>query len=266
MISKELVNKYHEDGFLLLNSVFSPEEIQAMNQELPFLMEDDGPRKVKEKNGEIRSYYGVHQVNSLYKHTACDARLIEPIMQLLESEIYIYQTKINFKKGLKGEWWEWHQDYPYWKIEDGMPTPRVLSAMIYLDDVTEFNGPLMVIPGSHKEGIAAFNKDPNAIQNNSSDEESWTGSNLKFTINQKLLEKGFIENNIVSTTGKAGSVLLFHGNIYHGSNCNMSPIDRKTLIVTYNSTENVLTETKTKRPEFLSERNMTPILVEHATI
>jgi len=262
MIPKEHICKYHDQGFLLLDGIFTQEEIDSMNQELPIFLKDNGPRKVKESNGEIRSYYGVHQVNDMYRKISCDKRLINPIMQILESKVYIYQTKINFKKGLKGEWWEWHQDYPYWKIEDGMTSPRVLSAMIYLDDVTEFNGPLMVIPGSHKAGIAAFDNKSYSEQNDESDKDAWTGKNLKYTIDKTILEKGFNENNVVSTAGKAGSVLLFHGNIFHGSNCNMSPLDRKTLIVTYNSVENALFETRKKRPEFLSERNITPVIVE----
>ncbi|XLS30260.1 phytanoyl-CoA dioxygenase family protein [Flavobacteriaceae bacterium M23B6Z8] len=262
MISEQLISNYHDQGFLLLNSVFTDKEIDALNQELPYLLEDESPRKVKEKNGEIRSYYGVHQVNEMYKQLSCDKRLIDPVRKILESEIYIYQTKINFKKGLKGEWWEWHQDFPYWKIEDGMESPRVLSAMVYLDDVTEFNGPLLMMPGSHKHGIASFDKDIASFENGVSDKDSWTGSDLKYTVNKDLLAKGFRENAIVSATGKAGSVLLFHGNIYHGSNCNMSPIDRKTLIITYNSVENPVKKYENRRPVFLSERNTEPIVVQ----
>lgn len=257
MITAEQIRRYHDQGFLMLDTVFTKDEIDSLHKELPVLLEDQGPRKVLESNGEIRSYYGVHQVNDIYKKISQSQRIIGPIKQILESEVYIYQTKINFKKGLRGEWWEWHQDFPYWKIEDGMESPRVLSVMIYLDDVTEFNGPLMVIPGSHKQGMVAFDD-----KNDGENEETWTGNNLKYTIDKSILEKGFKENNVFSATGKAGSVLIFHGNVFHGSNCNMSPLDRKTLIITYNSVENALCETKVKRPEFLSERNVAPVVAE----
>ncbi|WP_103071993.1 phytanoyl-CoA dioxygenase family protein [Aquimarina sediminis] len=255
---QQQIDQYHDQGFLLIEDIFTKEEIHLMNKELPSILEDDSPRKVKESNGEIRSYYGAHQVNDIYKRLSSKKKLIDPVMQILESKVYIHQTKINFKKALRGEWWEWHQDYPYWKIEDGMTSPRVISVMIYLDDVTEFNGPLMVIPGSHKSGIASFDDKQKFTSN--VEKATWTGANLKYTIDRSILKKGFEEDNVISVPGKAGSALFFHGNIFHASNCNISPFDRKTYIVTYNSVNNVLDRVEKERPEYLSERDVTPII------
>jgi len=256
MVTSALVKKYHEEGFLLLENVFTQQEVHLMTKELSTLLEDNGPRKIIELNGEIRSYYGAHQVNDIYRKISRAKKLVEPIQQILESEVYVHQTKVNFKKAMRGNWWEWHQDYPYWKIEDGMTSPRVVSIMLYLDDVTEFNGPLLVIPGSHKHGIVKFD-DKQDVKNEQ--ESSWTSANLKYTISQSILKEAFANNKIVSTTGKAGSVLFFHGNIFHASNCNLSPFDRKAYIITYNSVENILNGGMNKRPEFLSERNCEPI-------
>lgn len=258
MITPKLLKKYHEEGFLLLENVFTLQEVHSMMEEISTLLKDDGPRKVIESNGEVRSYYGVHQVNDVYNKYTRINKLVEPVKRILESDIYIYQTKINFKKAMRGNWWEWHQDYPYWKIEDGMTSPRAVSIMIYLDDVTEFNGPLLVVPGSHKHGAVQFD-DKHDAKAEKEGEESWTSSNLKYTISQSILKDAFKNDKILSTTGKAGSVLFFHGNIFHASNCNLSPFDRKTYIVTYNSVENKLNGGKNIRPEFLSERNHEPI-------
>lgn len=252
MLPLASVNKYHEDGFLLLENLFNEEEIDLITKELEPLLKDDGPRKVSESNGEVRSYYGAHQTNDLFNKVCCMKKLVEPVQQILDSEVYVHQTKINFKKAMRGNWWEWHQDYPYWQIEDGMTAPRVVSVMLYLDDVTEFNGPLLVVPGSHKHGVVNF-------ADKGDEEATWTGANLKYTIPQAILAEAFKENNIVSTTAKAGSVLLFHGNIFHASNCNLSPFDRKTYIITYNSVENKVIGGASERPEFLSERNREPL-------
>lgn len=254
MISQQQINDYHDQGYLLVESYFTAEEVELMNSELTLLMQDNGPRKVIESNGEIRSYYGAHQMSDIYRDVCRVKKLVEPVRQILDSEIYIHQTKINFKKALKGNWWEWHQDFPYWNLEDGMPLPRVTSVMIYLDDVTEFNGPLMVIPGSHKLGIVSFED-----KQESAEEVTATGANLKYTIGRSVLKQGFEDNNVVSTIGKAGSVLFFHGNIFHASNCNMSPFDRRTYIITYNSVENTLNKVEKERPEYLSERDCTPL-------
>ena len=227
------------------------------------LLEDNGPRKVNESNGEVRSYYGAHQVNEVYKKISCIKKLVGPAQQILESEIYIHQSKINFKKAMKGNWWEWHQDYPYWKIEDGMTSPRAVSVMLYLDDVTEFNGPLLVVSGSHKHGVVSF-EDKNSGKNEQ--EASWTGANLKYTISQSILKEAFAKNKIVSTTAKAGSALFFHGNTFHASNCNLSPFDRKIYIITYNSVENAVVGGKSVRPDFLSARNRDPLKLASNTI
>lgn len=254
MITQQQINDYHEHGYLLVENYFTTEEVELMNSELTKLLQDNGPRKVIESNGEIRSYYGAHQMSEVYSDVCRVKKLVEPVKQILESDIYIHQTKINFKKALKGNWWEWHQDFPYWNIEDGMPEPRVTSVMIYLDDVTEFNGPLMVIPGSQKLGIVSFED-----KEDSAEEVSSTGANLKYTIGRSALKKGFEDNNVISTLGKAGTVLFFHGNIFHASNCNMSPFDRRTYIITYNSVENVLKKVAKERPEFLCEKDFTPL-------
>ena len=65
----------------------------------------------------------------------------------------MHQFKINGKMAFEGDVWQWHQDYGTWKNDDLMPTERAMNVAIFLDDVNEFNGPLMFIPGSHKKGV-----------------------------------------------------------------------------------------------------------------
>ena len=84
MITKQSINEYNEKGYLLIDSFFSKEEIQTLNDQLPILLEDSGPRKVTESSGEIRSYYGPHQVNDAFKHFCAKQKLLEPVMSILE--------------------------------------------------------------------------------------------------------------------------------------------------------------------------------------
>lgn len=64
-------------------------------------------------------------------------------------DVYIHQSRINDKFGFKGSGFNWHSDLETWHSEDGMPRMRALSASLMLTDNNEFNGPLMLIPGSH---------------------------------------------------------------------------------------------------------------------
>jgi ectoine hydroxylase len=72
---------------------------------------------------------------------------------MLKSDANVHQFKINSKAAYRGDVWEWHQDYIFWQREDGMPTARVVNAVVFLDDVNEFNGPLLLIPTSHHLGV-----------------------------------------------------------------------------------------------------------------
>ena len=65
----------------------------------------------------------------------------------------MHQFKINGKMAFDGDVWQWHQDYGTWKNDDLMPEARAMNVAIFLDEVNEFNGPLMFIPGSHKLGV-----------------------------------------------------------------------------------------------------------------
>jgi ectoine hydroxylase len=79
--------------------------------------------------------------------------MVEPVQDLFGEKLYMHQFKINGKMAFEGDVWQWHQDYGTWKNDDMMPTERAMNVAIFLDDVNEFNGPLMFIPGSHKKGV-----------------------------------------------------------------------------------------------------------------
>ena len=74
-------------------------------------------------------------------------------MQIFGEALYMHQFKINGKMAFDGDVWQWHQDYGTWMNDDLMPDRRAMNVAIFLDEVNEFNGPLMFIPGSHKQGV-----------------------------------------------------------------------------------------------------------------
>jgi ectoine hydroxylase len=74
-------------------------------------------------------------------------------MQILGTSVYIHQHSINAKVALEGDVFRWHQDSTYHKEQDGILRSNLVVSMVFLDEVNEFNGPLMIIPGSHKELI-----------------------------------------------------------------------------------------------------------------
>jgi len=268
-LSDDQISAYHENGFLLIENIFGKEEIDLALTEMDKIIGEDSPRRILEKTGAVRSFFCPELTNHVYKQITLSGKLVNPSRQLLGGDVYIHQSKINSKHAMVGDWWEWHQDYTFWKQDDGMPCSNVLTAMVYLNDVNEFNGPLILIPGSHKAGIvddAANDAGPQAME--SEWFKSYQGSttymsaltaNLKYTLKQTTISKWVEKRGIYSAKGPAGSVLFFHGNIFHASSNNLTPWNRHAFLVTYNSVHNTLPQQEDPRPSFLANRDFTPI-------
>jgi ectoine hydroxylase len=240
-----------------------------MRDALPPVLADDSSRRVVEKDGGvIRSVYGSHEINDVFQRLTRHPRILNPATQILGSDAYVYQFKINVKAGFGGDVWRWHQDFIFWHNEDGMPSPRVTSVAVYLDDMTEFNGPLFLIPDSHRQGMIdasapSADGEGSALGRAYKNSPSWISNltaDLKYSLNKETVSRLVRKNGIVSAKGPAGSALFFHGNTVHGSSNNISPFDRVVAIVTFNSTENVPVPVEEPRPEFLVSRHPAPVL------
>jgi ectoine hydroxylase len=260
-LSNAQIEQYRKDGFLLLPSLFSPQELEILKAGVRAEFAEESDRKVKEKgSATVRSVYGSHLKNQVFKQLSRLPRLVGPARQLLDGdEVYVYQFKINAKVAFEGDLWQWHQDYIFWLKEDGLPQPRAINVVVYFDEVNEFNGPLLFIPGSQEEGVL----DPSAASGRPAgyeDKPDWVSdltADLKFTIPKSMLARLVNEHSIVAPKGAAGSVLFFHPNLVHGSTQNMSPFDRTLTIVTYSSVGNV--PQHLSRPDFLVSRDFSPV-------
>ena len=129
-----------------------------------------------------------------------------------------------------------------------------------LTDNNEFNGPLMLIPGSHQHFVPCQGETPDENWKNSLKSQQ-TGVPSQ-DILAELAERGGIQ----APKGPAGSLLLFECNTLHASNENMSPWSRSNLFFVYNSVDNLLEESFSapgRRPEYLSARNNTEALSMH---
>lgn len=262
-LSHEQVAHYDRHGYLLLDGLFSPKEVRLLRTAMPPLLEERSERTVLEASGAaIRSVYGMHQTSRVFGELGRIARLVEPARHLLDGEVYIYQSKLNVKASFDGDTWPWHQDYIYWLAEDGMPEPRALTAAVFLDDVTELNGPLMVIPGSNHEGTLAFQSyqgQPDGYEQG----PSWIANlvaRMKYTIDKEAFLAIARDNGVVPIKARAGSVLMFDCNLAHASPPNLSPSDRSIALFTYNRCDNAPPESGLHRPDFLVARDVQPIV------
>ena len=116
----------------------------------------------------------------------------------------MHQFKINGKMAFDGDVWQWHQDYGTWLNDDLMPTERAMNVAIFLDDVNEFNGPLMFIPGSHKQGVVDAKHDTH------DDELSAVDRRPRADRAAGRARAAASRAASSSPTGPAGSMILFH--------------------------------------------------------
>ena|SRR5436853_3269510 len=268
-LSQAQIESYGEDGFLLLEDCFSQAEIELFLEGVSREFEIDSPRRILERSGAVRSVFASHVHSDLFNCLSRLRRLVEPAMQLLRSEVYTHQFKINAKAALEGDQWEWHQDFLYWHKEDGMREPRVLTATVFLQDVNEFNGPMLLIPGSHKLGMidlkaqAAPADAGNGFYDSGLQAPTWMSTltaDLKYKIDKRIIMRLLKDSHIHAAKGRAGFVLFFHGNLFHASTNNLSAFDRMSIFISYNSTENKLPSIKSPRPTFIASRDFTPIV------
>jgi ectoine hydroxylase len=141
-----------------------------------------------------------------------------------------------------------------------MPTPNVLSAVVFLNEVDDFNGPLLLIPGSQNLGTIDLDVEQKYAELDAA--ESWKPTltaDLKYKISKRTLVRALENSRIVAAKGAPGFVVFFHGNTLHASAGNLSPVDRLSVFVSYNTVTNALQPMENPRPSFISERDFTPI-------
>jgi hypothetical protein len=254
-LTTDHLDSYRERGYVFVTQLFREPEVDVLMHELPALQAHDSPERVLEKDGStVRAVFGSHTTNDVMRRLAYHPRLVESAMALLGTPVYIYQFKINFKAAFAGDVWPWHQDYIYWQREDGMPAPRALTAAVFLDDVTELNGPLLFVPKTQDLGV--LGPKPRETAGN------WRENvvaDLKYTLTADTLRPLVHDCGIDSPKGPRGSVIFFHCNVVHGSGPNMSPFDRRLAFVTFNSVENLPVPMEHPRPSFLVGRDHTPV-------
>ena len=237
--------QFHHEGFLFLPEVFAPEEVAALRAEAETLYRSDRPEIWREKSGAPRTAFAAHTYNEAFRLLGADPRLIMPVEQVFGEKLYMHQFKINAKAAFDGEVWQWHQDYGTWQRDDGMPEPRAMNIAVFLDTVMPINGPLMLVPRSHRHGTLAAGHDVA------------TTSYPLWTLDQDTVRRLVDEGGIAAPTGAPGGVLMFHGNLVHGSAGNITPYPRKIVYLTLNAVSNFI-RTPT-RPAWIAHRDFTPI-------
>ena len=255
-LSAEQLADFEKNGFLILDAVFTESEVAALRSESSELLTDVTTKNLKEvicepNSGAVRSVFRAHQLSQPIEKVTNDHRLTRIAQGLLGDAVYIHQTRVNFKPGFKGTEFYWHSDFETWHVEDGMPRMRALSMSITLTENHADNGPLLLIPGSHKTFVTCTGETPDNHHEKSLRKQ-------QFGVPSDEAVSHLIETNgIARAECKAGSVIVFDCNTVHGSNSNITPDPRANIFVVYNAMANAVIDpfcTQPPRPEHVCTR------------
>jgi ectoine hydroxylase len=236
--ARQLVS-YQRRGFLFLPGFFNADEVHACATQLDQVRNDARVKRrpeaiVERGSDDLRSLFAVHKISPFFAKVAADRRLVSMVRQILGSDAYVHQSRVNLKPGFVGKEFYWHSDFETWHVEDGMPRMRAVSCSVLLTAGHAHNGPLMLVPGSHHHYVTCVGRTPENHYTTSLKRQEYGVPSTRML--SELVAQGGIE----APTGPAGSVLLFDCNTMHGSNSNISPFPRTNVFFVYNSVENRL--------------------------
>ncbi len=244
-LSEAQIAQFEREGYLFLPECFSRAEAAMLRAEADAVYALDREEVWRESSGVARTAFAAHTYNEAFRRLGAHPRMINPVMQLLGGPVYMHQYKVNAKAAFDGEIWQWHQDYGTWARDDEMPEPRAMNIAVFLDEVSAVNGPLMLIPGSHRQGTLPAGHD------------LATTSYPLWTLDRETVTRLAQQGGIVAPTGPAGSVLMFHCNLVHASPPNISPFGRTIVYLSLCHVDNHIR--RFKRAEWIAHRDFAPI-------
>jgi ectoine hydroxylase len=231
-------------GFSVHHDLLSPAEVDAYREELRTLAADtdlrSDERAVHSDTDGLSTIYEAHRVSELIGELAADPRVLDRARQVLGSQVYLHQSRVDYLPGFHGKGAYWHSDFETWHAEDGMPAPRAVTMSIALTQQYPADGGRLVMPGSHRTFVPCEDDQPSR--------DHLTSLAAAYGIQQ--------------CTAGPGSVLMVDANLMHGSSENITPFPRADINLVFNSVENTLVAPfagTAPRPDHIASRTVEPL-------
>ncbi len=218
-LSAEQKAQYEEDGYLLVEGVFSPEEAAYFRREAHDLIHRllkirvdnvsnqgwGSGSKVTDLPRQLLHCHNIQFHSAAFSQLICDPRLTDRVADLIGPNIQLHHTKMFVKPPEKGAPFPMHQDVPYFPHAKH----TMMAAVIHFDDAPVEKGCVRVVPGSHKLGLL----------------EHLTEGGHHLPVESYPVDRA------TPCPARAGDVLFFSYLTIHGSGLNTTREARTTLLV-----------------------------------
>lgn len=229
MSSEETKERFEEQGYYVLEGFMTQDEIDACEAEIERLHKlgadlkaKDDPAgkqfqlepyaKAAEQDGLpiLRKIEQTRDVSDVFKSLSEHPKLVDTVRALIGDDLLLFRSTLMLKPAHHGSAHGFHQDSAYWPMDP----PSLVTVSIALTESTAENGCIQVIPQSHKWGMQKWGS-------------IWRDG-------EKMTDREDLDtSNVMEVPLKAGSALLFHSLVVHGSGPNHSSHPRHTALYAF---------------------------------
>lgn len=218
MLSREQTEFYNDNGYLLVEDAVTPAQLEQLRTITSELIDQSRTLKTSDERFDLDDGHSAerprltriklpHKLDPYYWEVLQNSRMTDVLRDILGNNVMLQTAKLNTKAPGGGQAVEWHQDWAFYPATND----SMLALGLMLEDVNLDNGPLQVIPGSHKGPVLAHTM--NGVFCGAVDPD----------------DPEFHHDKAVTLTGKAGSMTVHHVRMLHGSAPNVSDRDRMIL-------------------------------------
>lgn len=229
VLSAEQVDAYWQDGYLYLEDALTADQLDGLVRDFDGWVEeskthtsdygitlDERPRFDLQpghsaERPALRRIASPIEVSDAYLEVMRNSRGLDAVTDLIGPNIEFNNSKVNAKHPGTATAVKYHQDFSFQPHSN----EDLVAVLFFLDDVTPDNGPLKVVPGSHRGELFSH----------------WEGGVFTGAVGSQV-EKAHTPNAI-PVHGPAGSACLMHTRLLHGSEPNSSNAPRTLFITEY---------------------------------
>ena len=228
-LSSQQVTQFEQDGYLFLEGALTGEQLRGLRKDFekwkeesrhesaPYGITFDGRPRFDIEPGHnfnapaLRRIASPIEISDVYLEVMRNNRALDALEDIIGPNIKFENAKINSKLPGAATEVKFHQDFLF----EAHTNDDMVTVLFFLDDVTQENGPLEVVPGTHRGPLY----------------EHWHDGVFTGTVSEEVAAA--VKPQATACYGPAGSACLMHTRVLHGSGPNLSSGPRTLFICEY---------------------------------